>query len=201
MATNNTTTNATGPIAGGRPNSSIGGIGSMPNSGGRAAKRRNGRSSVPGWRSPRRGGRPAGQTPGGTGGVAAPRASSIGRRKRGRASHSVRPSSSLIVDVGTPSARRRMKFSDAAMRWPWTSSSASGRRRRCDQTSSAAACSPAGASAPGNERRSNSARASRRSADADSTRTRSCSTCCCHIQPETSANSANAATTVSQMRR
>ena len=125
-----------------------------------------------------------------------------GRRSVRRASHSVRPSSSrTAAALRLPSASRRKKLSEAAMRTPRRSSSASGTRSRPDHSRRASACSATGASLAGKARCTRSAQAASRSLAAASKRTRSCSIWRCHIQPDTNANKASAATTVSQMRR
>ena len=82
------------------------------------------------------------------------------------------------------------------MRTPSTSSSASGRRSRFDQSLSAAACSAGGASAPGSERCSSSPQAAARSCALATKSSRCWSKWRCTSQPETSANSASATSTV-----
>lgn len=131
------------------------------------------------------------------GGGGNPRGGGPTGRLPGRITHSVRPSSSrMAMPWAVPSACRRRKLSDAAMRWPFTSSSASGRRRRCDHACSAAACCSTGSSVPGSERWIRSAHAATRSASIEFACTRSSSMCRWNSQPELKANSSSTATTV-----
>ena len=144
----------------------------------------------------------SGGSPGGTPAAPGPPARPPGmpRPAFGRVTRRMRPSSSTMVCTRPARAglsrSRRMKESDAPMRTPWASSSAIGTRRRSDQSRSAAACSAGAVSAAGRARWMRSPQASPRSRTAASTRPRCSSKCRCTSQPEPSANSASAATTV-----